>query len=83
MSKQQMKTSYENILYQIYKEDTNKIIQQNFIDDWMRNNPKQRCYEDVSVFPNEVECPPTHFNLWRKFDMEHVHWVVPNPELIQ
>lgn len=70
MSKQHMKMSYENMTYE--KLVKGKIINCNFINDWLVNNPKQRCYEDLDVYPNNDKCPSNVFNMWRKFDMELV-----------
>jgi hypothetical protein len=70
MSKQHMKMSYENMTYE--KIVKGKIINSNFINDWLVNNPKQRTYEDIDVYPNASKCPANVFNMWRKFEMELV-----------
>jgi hypothetical protein len=44
----------------------------NFIRAWTRNNPTQRSYEDVGIYPTGVQCPANMFNLWRDFAMEQV-----------
>jgi len=71
MSKQHIKASYEHLVYE--KLDKNgELTTENFINTWLVNNPKQRCYDDIGVFPDEAQCPSNLFNLWRKFKMELV-----------
>jgi hypothetical protein len=71
MSKQHIKMAYENMIYEKMDKDGN-IIDCNFINDWLVNNPNQRSYEDVDVYPNNSKCPSNVFNMWRKFEMELV-----------
>lgn len=71
MSKQAIKTSYEHLVYDKVNKD-GEIVHDNFINSWLVNNPKQRCYDDIGVYPTGLECPSTHFNMWRKFSMELV-----------
>ena len=71
MSKQQIKTSYENRTYK-YFDNLHGIIDKCFIDDWLRCNSSQRTYEDVGIFPNGITCPSNIMNLWRPFAMELV-----------
>ena len=71
MSKQSIKTSYENLIYEKINKDGN-IIQDNFINAWLVNNPSQRCYDDIGVFPDGLVCPSNVFNMWRKFPMEFI-----------
>ena len=71
MSRQHIKTAYENMIYQKYDKD-DKLKNCNFINDWLVNNPEQRCYDDVGVYPKDEMCPSNHFNMWRKFAMEMV-----------
>jgi len=71
LSKQHIKTSYEHLVYEKYDKDNN-IKQMNFINDWLVNNPNQRCYEDIGIYPNNDLCPSNYFNMWRKFSMEIV-----------
>jgi hypothetical protein len=82
MSKPQIKASYENIVYEQIKDTVlGEAIQEcNFIDDWLRNNKKQRCYEDIGIYPTGLDCPKTHFNLWRNFAMESVTEYTPKKE---
>lgn len=81
MSKPLLKTSYENLTYE--ELDSNlEIVKKNFINDWLVNNPAQRCYEDVGVYPEGIECPKNYFNMWRKFEMEFVNeYETKNDEL--
>ena len=71
MSKQSIKTSYEHLIYEKINKDGN-IIEENFINSWLSNNPQQRCYDDIGVYPNESKCPKNIFNMWRKFPMEFI-----------
>lgn len=70
LSRQQLKTSYEHLVIETIKD--NEIIKSCFIDSWLSCNPNQRCYDDVGVYPNDIECPKNIFNLWRPFEMELV-----------
>lgn len=71
LSKQHIKSSYEHLIYEKYDKDNN-IKQMNFINDWLINNPNQRCYEDIGIYPNNDLCPHNYFNMWRKFSMDMV-----------
>lgn len=71
MSEQHIKTSYKHLVYD--KIDKNgELATDNFINTWLTNNPSQRCYDDIGVFPDGLECPKIIFNMWRKFKMENV-----------
>jgi len=72
MSKQHLKTAYENMTYVKEKEVNGKVVVEdaNFINDWTYNNQKQKCYEDIGVYPPGLDCPPNMFNVWRPFAME-------------
>lgn len=70
MSKPQLKTSYENLIYQRV-DKTGQVVDENFIDAWMRNNPQQRCYDDIEVYPTGISCPKNIFNTWQPFAMEN------------
>lgn len=70
LSKAQIKTSYENIIFEI---KTKKDIKaQNFINKWLINNPKQRCYEDLGTYPPPLIAPSNMFNIWQPFAMERI-----------
>lgn len=71
MSKQALKASYEHLVYEKINKDGD-VVQDNFINAWLTNNPKQRCYDEIGVYPNESKCPSNVFNMWRKFPMEFV-----------
>jgi len=74
MSKQHLKTAYENMTYKKEKEKDGETFyeDQNFINDWTINNPKQLCYDDIGVYPTGSVCPANVFNMWRPFAMELV-----------
>lgn len=72
MSKQSIKTSYEHLVYDKINKDGD-VIQDNFINAWLTNNPEQRCYDDIGVYPNDNKCPSNVFNMWRKFPMEYIN----------
>jgi hypothetical protein len=75
MSKQQLKTSYEHMTYDIVKQNENgddEVVSGNFINDWLINNPNQRRYEDIGCYPTGLNCPENIFNSWIPFDMEFV-----------
>jgi len=72
MSKQMIKASYEHMVYSIYNKDKDTTETKNFIDYWMRNNPLQRCYEDVGVYPSDITAPSNIYNMWRPFAMEAI-----------
>jgi hypothetical protein len=81
MTKPHLITSYENLTYQkIIKE---KITDCNFINDWIKNNPSMRCYDDVECYPDLSQCPSNIFNTWRPFAMELVKEYEPNMEALQ
>jgi hypothetical protein len=70
MSKKHLVTAYENLVYEY---DYNDLwIQDNFISRWVRNNPIQKCYDDIGIYPDGLTCPPNIFNMWKSFDMEYV-----------
>jgi len=71
MSKQHLKMAYENMIYEKINKD-GKVQKHNFIQDWLVNNPNQRSFEDIGIYPNQVKCPTNCFNMWRKFEMEMV-----------
>jgi len=71
MSKQQIKTSYEHMVYELATSDGD-IKECNFINDWMINNPSQRRYDDIGCYPTGIECPANCFNSWIPFAMEFV-----------
>jgi hypothetical protein len=71
MSKTHLITAYETMTYQKVSPIFGISIE-NFLGDWLRNNPKQRCYDDIDCYPNPEDCPPNIFNTWRPFAMELV-----------
>lgn len=85
MSKSHLITSCEHITYQkiIKRQFTNEIIDCNFIGDWLKNNPSQRCYDDIECYPDESKCPENIFNTWKPFAMESVKKYLPNMTALQ
>lgn len=71
MSEKHLTTSYKHMIY-LKRDKTGKITKQNFIKDWLTDNPNQLRYDDIDVYPREELCPPNIFNMWRKFKMELV-----------
>jgi flagellar motor protein MotB len=71
MSRNQLLTSYEDMVYNDFDEK-GKIIKKNFIFDWLKNNPDQKTYDDMECYPNESICPENIFNTWIPFAMEKV-----------
>jgi hypothetical protein len=86
LNRNQLKTSYEHMIYQketIRYEKGQPIVEyveKNFINDWLINNPNQRCYDDIGCYPRGTICPPNCFNSWIPFDMELITEYTPNPE---
>lgn len=74
MGKVHLKTAYENMIYQKVVETGNEVKYENhnFINDWLINNPSQRKYDDVGVYPNKTKCPDNIYNMWRPFAMEYI-----------
>jgi hypothetical protein len=81
LSRQQIKTSYEHKTFQFLRED--KIIEENFINHWLINNPSQLCYNDIGCYPTGVECPKNYFNSWIPFVMESVVEYEPKLEVLE
>ena len=74
MSKQHLKTAYENMVYKKQKEKDGETFyeDENFINDWTVNNSNQRCFDDIGVYPTGSVCPANVYNMWRPFAMELV-----------
>ena len=70
MSKKHLVTAYENLIYEY--EYNNIWIQDNFISNWVRSNPSQKCYDDIGIYPDGLTCPSNIFNMWKSFDMEYI-----------
>jgi hypothetical protein len=71
MTKSHLITAYETMVYQKIHPIFG-ISEENFLGDWLRNNPNQRSYDDIDCYPKEGECPDNIFNTWRPFAMELV-----------
>lgn len=65
VKKQTIIDAYEHLVY--YPKPKKP---QNFIKDWIHNNPSIKTYDDVGVYPHDQTCPPNIFNLWQPFEME-------------
>jgi hypothetical protein len=72
-------TSYEKMVYEKI-DKYGHITTENFIIDWLRNNPNQRCYDDMDCYPNKEDCPDNIYNTWRPFAMELVEEYEENLE---
>lgn len=79
MSKTHLIASYEHYTYEKIDENGYLVIG-NFIGDWIRNNPEQRCYDDIDCYPNKEDCPDNIYNTWRPFAMELVEEYEENLE---
>lgn len=79
MSRSMLTISYENMVY--YKQNSN-MQSYNFISSWLRNNPNQRCYEDIGCYPPGVTFPNNYFNTWIPFKMKLVKDYTPNPDAL-
>jgi len=82
MSKPHIITAYENIIYKKPTDTKDGLIavDTNFIFDWLRNNPVQRCYEDIDCFPDKSKCPENYFNTWKPFAMENITEYTEKPD---
>ena len=82
LNKTNLISSYENKIYEkmVFNGTYDELKEFNFIRDWLVNNPSQRCYEDMGIFPDGLKCPDNIFNLWRKFDMEFITDYEEKPE---
>lgn len=43
---------------------------QNFIKNWLVNNPNQRKFADIGCYPPGTTCPDNYFNTWKTFAAE-------------
>jgi hypothetical protein len=75
MKSSDIRTSYCHLIYKKVKRIgyTTTYIDINFINNWLNNNPTQRVYDDIGVYPNAELCPTNHFNMWRPFEMEYIN----------
>jgi hypothetical protein len=80
MTKAQLVTAYENIPYLVSVSPTGKRVERIFIDDWLRNNKKQRAYDDLGCYPHDIKCPERIYNLWTPFAMENVFEYEDKPD---
>lgn len=71
MTISKLKVSYDHLVYYDYNEKEN-LQKFNFIKTWLYNNPKQKFYDDVGIYPNPSKCPNNIYNMWRPFAMEKI-----------
>ena len=90
LNRTQLRTAYEHMTYMkeetTYKKGTPivNLVEKNFINDWLVNNPKQSCYQKIGCFPRGGrECPSDTFNTWTPFDMELVTEWEPRTEAVE
>jgi len=85
MSKSQIITSYEHIIYEKPSDtkDGVKLVETNFINDWLRNNPTQRSYADMGCYPDKSKCPANYFNTWQPFAMEKITEYTEKPDALR
>lgn len=85
MSRTHLLTAYENLTYDkiVESKQGDKIVQENFINDWLKNNPNQRCYDDIECYPDNNKCPDNVFNSWKPFTMELVKEYTPMPDALE
>jgi hypothetical protein len=85
MSRTHLLTAYENLTYEKIIESKNgeKIVNENFINDWLKNNPNQRCYDDIECYPDTSKCPDNIFNSWKPFAMELIKNYDPTPGALE
>jgi hypothetical protein len=69
MTKTQLITSNERISYDALIKD--EIQSKCFILDWLKDGENHMKY-DMAVYPPDIQCPDSVFNLWRPFAMERV-----------
>jgi len=69
MTKTQLITSNERISYDaIVKDETKSKC---FVLDWLKDGENRMKY-DMAVYPPDIRCPDSVFNLWRPFAMERI-----------
>jgi hypothetical protein len=69
MTKTQLITATERISYDVIVKD--EIQTKCFILDWLKDGENRMKY-DMAVYPPDIQCPDSVFNLWRPFAMEKV-----------
>lgn len=67
MTKTQLITSTERINYDAIVKDESKS--KCFILDWLKDGENRMKY-DMAVYPPDIQCPDSVYNLWRPFAME-------------
>ena len=65
----EFKQTYEHLCYDAMDKEGN-ICSLNFISKYTTNNKNMRQYQDIDIYPNSIDCPKHHYNLWKPFDIE-------------
>jgi len=66
------KDAYLHLTYEGVNKKTGEVINQAFIEKYMKANPNMRKYTDMDTYPDTSKCPVDNYNLWRKFDVEKI-----------
>ena len=85
MSKSHLITTYEHKVYEfiaIKPNGSRAVALGNFIQSWTRNNPTQRCFDDIECYPDAALCPNNIYNSWRPFAMESITEYVEMPDAL-
>jgi hypothetical protein len=69
MSKTHLITANERTSYDVVVNDDVKT--KCFIHDWLKDDQNRMKY-DMAVYPPDIQCPESVYNLWRPFTMETV-----------
>jgi hypothetical protein len=74
MTKANLIATHEHMVCKklIYTEEGVNVIEENFIQKWIRNNPSQLGYEDIGCYSNPSKCPKNIYNTWIPFVMEKI-----------
>lgn len=67
MTKTQLITANERISYDVIDKD--ELKKKCFIAEWLKDEENRMKY-DMAVYPQDIKCPDSIFNLWRPFTME-------------
>jgi len=68
-SKASITCAYEHMTYDkmVTRGKVTAAENRNFIGDWLRNNPEQRMFQDMGIYPPGRETPDDFLNLWQPF----------------
>jgi len=62
--------SYKHKFYEHYNSKLEIIEDKCFIDRWIKANRNMITFDKMEYYPDPTKCPPNHYNLWKKFDVE-------------